>query len=103
MTTTAYLAGRQTYKRPQAILLSETAGTLDLITGSYVPDGVEEQSGGIYLPESPKFLILSDHNRGPIDVKLTRIEQRQRTINGKMRSIHIADKKTLTISWNILP
>jgi hypothetical protein len=32
-----------------------------------------------------------------------RIEQRQRTINGRMRSYHIADKLTMSVSWNMLP
>jgi hypothetical protein len=32
-----------------------------------------------------------------------RIEQRQRTINGRMRSYHIADKLSMSVSWNMLP
>ena len=48
-------------------------------------------------------MILSDHNRGPIDIKHNRLEQRERTINGKMRSFFIADKSVFTISWQNLP
>jgi hypothetical protein len=50
-----------------------------------------------------QFLILSDHNRAAIDINQERLEQRQRTINGRMRSYHIADKLSFTWSWNLLP
>lgn len=102
MTTSAYMAGRQKYQRPQAILFSEDQGTI--VDGKYVPQGTEVYSDAIVLPEdySP-FIILSDHNRDPIQVKINRIEQRQRTINGKMRSTHIADKLSITLSWTRLP
>jgi hypothetical protein len=50
-----------------------------------------------------QFLILSDDNRGAIDINQERLEQRQRTINGRMRSYHIADKLKFSWSWNLLP
>jgi hypothetical protein len=50
-----------------------------------------------------QFLILSDHNRGEININQERLEQRQRTINGRMRSYHIADKLSFSWSWNLLP
>jgi hypothetical protein len=46
---------------------------------------------------------LSDDNRGELQFNPTRIEQRQRTINGRMRSYHIADKLSMSVSWNNLP
>jgi hypothetical protein len=49
------------------------------------------------------FLIVSDHNRGPLDFKVERIEKRERMINGRMRSYHVADKLTVSTSWNNLP
>jgi len=49
------------------------------------------------------FLILSDHNRSEIDLGKTRIENRQRMINGRMRSFHVADKQKISVSWNMLP
>jgi hypothetical protein len=49
------------------------------------------------------FLILSDHNRAEINISPQRIEQRQRMINGSMRSYHIADKINISTSWNLLP
>jgi len=104
MATAAYLTGRRRYQRPQALLWSENAGTL--VDGLYVPTGYEI---GTDAPEGAdealldQFLILSDHNRGELQFKPTRIEQRQRTINGRMRSYHIADKLTMSLFWNNLP
>ena len=104
MATSAYLTGRRRYQRPQALLWSENAGTLS--NGVYVPTGYEV---GVDAPEGAdealldQFLILSDHNRGELQFKQNRIEQRQRTINGRMRSYHIADKLSMSLSWNLLP
>jgi hypothetical protein len=89
--TVAYMQGRQQYQRPQAIVFSNNPGTL--VDGHYIPVGVEGQD----------FIILSDDNRGPIDFTTHRIEKRERMVNGHMRSYHIADKLTLSTSWNLLP
>jgi len=107
MATLDYLAGRKKYSRPQALLFSDKPGTLVSTANGLVhvpvgyevgtnPDQIENLDDGI-------FLILSDHNRSPIDVKYNRLEQRERTINGKMRSFFIADKRTYSISWQNLP
>ena len=48
-------------------------------------------------------MILSDHNRGEMQFNPQRIEQRQRMINGRMRSYHIADKLSMSVSWSMLP
>jgi hypothetical protein len=91
MATNEYMIGRKTYQRPQAICFAET-------------EPIEE--GGMYVPEGTEFLdflILSDHNRGPIDMGVTRIGNRKRTINGRMRSYHTADKLTISTSWDKLP
>ena len=104
MATAAYLTGRRRYQRPQALLWSENAGTLS--NGVYVPTGYEVQGnfdGSTDTDLINQFLILSDHNRGELNFTPTRIEQRQRTINGRMRSYHIADKLTMSVSWNNLP
>ena len=104
MATSAYISGRKRYGRPQGILWSNNAGTLS--NGIYVPTGYEV---GSTVPEGTdvslenQFLILSDHNRGDLQFNPQRIEQRQRTINGRMRSYHIADKLSMTVSWNMLP
>jgi hypothetical protein len=104
MATAAYLTGRRRYERPQALLWSENPGTLS--NGVYLPNGFEVQ-GNFAGSTDPdlinQFIILSDHNRGELNFTPTRIEQRQRTINGRMRSYHIADKLTMSVSWNNLP
>jgi hypothetical protein len=103
MATAAYLSGRRRYQRPQAMLWSNNAGTLS--NGIYVPTGYEvgTDAPGATTSEIDQFLIISDHNRQPIEFKPTRIEKRERTINGRMRSYHIADKMTITTSWDNLP
>jgi hypothetical protein len=111
MATSGYINGRKKYGqkegiitrgRPQAILWSDNPGTL--VNGLYVPTGQEIgadstlTAGGIN-----QFLILSDHNRQEMSFEQERIEKRQRTINGRMRSYHVADKLTFSTSWNDLP
>jgi hypothetical protein len=50
-----------------------------------------------------EFIVLSDDNRDPIDFQPFRIERRERMINGRMRSYHIADKLNISTSWTMLP
>jgi hypothetical protein len=104
MTSKDYMQGRRTYKRPQAMLWSENSGTL--VDGLYVPTGLEiNADAGDQTNEDlfNQFLILSDDNRAPLEFKPLRIETRKRMANGRMRSYHIADKLTLTTSWDMLP
>ena len=103
MATTAYMSGRRRYQRPQAMLWSNNAGTV--LNGAYVPTGYEvgTDAPDATVSEVDQFLIISDHNRQPIEFKPTRIEKRERTINGRMRSYHIADKMTISTSWDNLP
>jgi hypothetical protein len=91
MATANYLSGRNKYGRPQALLFANNAGVLD--NGFYTPEGTEFED----------FLILSDHNRDPIQFKSNRIENKVRTVNGRMRSYHIADKLNISTSWKNLP
>ena len=101
MATSAYLTGRRRYTRPQGILRANNSGTLS--NGLYVPNGIEVGASTASTTLLDEFIILSDHNRGEMDFNNQRIEQRQRTINGRMRSYHIADKLTMSVSWNMLP
>ena len=98
-----YLAGRKKYSRPQGMLWADNAGTLSTneATGKsyYVPTGNEINAAS----GSGDFLILSDDNRSPIEFSQQRIENRRRTVNGRMRSYHIADKLQIAISWDMLP
>jgi hypothetical protein len=112
MTTYSYLDARQKYSRPQAILWSKNAGRVDIDNGNkVVPYGYEINaatgagSGVTITTQDPinAFMILPDHNRSAIDVQMERLEQRQRMVNGRMRSFHIADKKKISFSWDMLP
>jgi hypothetical protein len=104
MATSAYITGRRRYQRPQAVLWSDNPGTLS--NGLYVPNGYEvgaDVPNGTDPDLIDQFLILSDDNRGAIDINQERLEQRQRTINGRMRSYHIADKLNFSWSWSLIP
>jgi hypothetical protein len=104
MATSGYLTGRKRYQRPQAVLWSDNPGTL--VNGLYVPNGYEvgaNAPGDADASLIDQFLILSDHNRGEISFQNERLEQRQRTVNGRMRSYHIADKINISWSWSMLP
>lgn len=98
MAGSSYILGRKTYARPQGLLFSNSPGTIN--NGIYVPDNYEV---GNSSSNSGDFLILSDHNRSPIDVSMLRIENRQRMINGRMRSYWVADKRQISVSWQMLP
>jgi hypothetical protein len=101
MASSNYMSGRKKYTngRPQAMLWADNPGTIS--NGFYVPLGSE--LNGEQVAEPGNFIILSDHNREPIDFKFERIETRERMINGRMRSYHIADKKTISVNWTMLP
>ena len=104
MATSGYIAGRKRYQRPQGVLWSNNAGTLS--NGLYVPTGYEIGADiGAETNASliDQFLVLSDHNRSEINFSPKRLEQRQRTINGRMRSYHVADKLDISWSWDNLP
>lgn len=110
MATSRYLygvdsnTGRKKYQRPQAILFSENPATI--ANGNYVPSGYEigsDTSSVIDGNPQKSFLILSDDNRSALDFGSIRIEKRERMVNGRMRSYHIADKLTLSVNWKMLP
>ena len=102
ITNQTYLNNRQLYSRPQAMLWSDNSGVT--YNGQYyaIPSGYE-YNADIPEGEAASFLVLSDHNRAPIDVTIERIEKRRRMVNGRMRSFHIADKKSVALSWSMLP
>ena len=109
MATSQYIRGRWALtglrKRPQAILWSDNFGTVD--TTSYTdPNTGASASLKLAVPtgtEYTNFLILSDHNRSELNFSANRIENRQRMINGTMRSYHVADKMQISFSWDNLP
>lgn len=104
MTSNAYMSGRKKYQRPQGMIWSENSGTIE--NGILRPRGYEI---GAIIPEDTdlsltnQFLILSDDNRSAFDFSPNRIEVRERMINGRMRSYHVADKLNVSTSWEMLP
>ena len=104
ITNKNYLLGRKKYSRPQAMLFANNAGSI--VDGFYVPNGLEINAAtpSNATPEDlDQYMILSDDNRGEISFRQNRIEKRERTINGRMRSYHVADKLTIDVSWSNLP
>lgn len=91
MASQEYMIGRKKYFRPQGLLLANNPGYIS--EGFRIPEGDEFKD----------FIILSDDNRQPINISGERIEKRQRTVNGRMRSYHIADKVVISTSWINLP
>lgn len=91
MVDSVYALNRRKYLRPQAMLFSDNPGYIS--NDFLVPDGTEFQN----------FIVLSDDNRGAINMSYDRIESRVRTVNGRMRSYHVADKLKIDVSWDMLP
>ena len=54
------------------------------------------KSGGVYNK-------VSEHNRSEFTISPQRIEKVQRMSNGSLRKFWIADKKTFSVSWDMLP
>ena len=46
---------------------------------------------------------ITEHNRSPIALDVQRFEQTSRMANGSLRKLFIADKKSLSTSWSMLP
>lgn len=113
MSNVNYIQGRKRFARPQGMMWSENPGTLQVVDEGtenekiyYLPSGFEiGQATDVEADPNliDQFLILSDDNRSSLDMATTRIEKRERMINGRMRSYHIADKLTLSTSWQLLP
>jgi hypothetical protein len=92
MVSSAYLNARKKWNRPQAVIFSNNSGGFDANNFPII-EGVERED----------FIILSDHNRSEISFKANRLENRKRMVNGHMRSYHIADKMSVSFSYNLIP
>lgn len=56
----------------------------------------------------PRLLVMngisiSDHNRAELSTDVERIETSKRMANGTMRKYVVADKRTFSTSWSMLP
>ena len=99
-----YMQGRKKYHRPSGMLWSENSGTLQ--NGLYIPYGYEVGVDPADVENQTlidQFLLITDDNRKPIEFSEERIEKRERMINGRMRSYHIADKITISTGWDMIP
>lgn len=52
---------------------------------------------------TPTWTKLSEHNRAPVGADTQRFEKTQRMSNGQLRKIFIADKRTLSTNWTMIP
>lgn len=48
-------------------------------------------------------LMVTDHNRTDLSMEVERIETSRRMANGTMRKYWVADKRTFSTSWSMLP
>lgn len=105
MATNAYMTNRKKYSRPQAMLWANNPGSS--VGGLYIPSGFEvgqtKPTDATSEELLNEFLILSDDNRSPLQFNSLRIEKKERMINGRLRSYHVADKLELSTSWSLLP
>lgn len=53
--------------------------------------------------DTPVWQKLTEHNRSQITLDNNRIEKTQRMSNGTLRKLFVADKKTFSTSWTMLP
>jgi hypothetical protein len=100
----AYMLGRKKWSRPQAMVWCDMYTVNE--NGKLLPTGNEVGSDVLNSSTAnlnELFIVVSDHNRSPINITNQRIEQRQRMANGTMRSFFIADKLTIDTSWTMLP
>lgn len=75
---------------------------------TYLPRGsaIQVYARDLYadpLDTTKSWIKLSEHNRSEISMDTDRIQQSQRMSNGSLRKFFVADKKTFSVSWNMLP
>lgn len=81
------------WSRPALMILSESQ-----------PSEVDGATGVWNLGVADtNFIYLTDDSRSPLNVSIQRIEYKKRMINGRMRTYHVADKKSFAVSWRDLP
>lgn len=84
---------QRVWYRPALIIFTESQPTV-----------VNSASGQYDLGTAgTNYLYLTDDNRSELQVSIERLEFKKRMINGRMRSYHVADKKSFSVSWKDLP
>ena len=65
---------------------------------------IEATDVGASPPGTTKtFNKVTEHNRSDLGISIERIEQVTRTSNGTLRKNYIADKRSFSASWTMLP
>ena len=73
-------------------------------TGALTTAGQTPAAGSTFWETSTdRWTKLSEHNRQPLSLEHNRIEKSQRMSNGTLRKFFIADKKSFSTSWEMLP
>lgn len=54
-------------------------------------------------PGAATWHDISEHNRSELSVSIERIEKTHRTVNGSLRKWWVADKRSWSTSWDMLP
>lgn len=107
MVDATFMRNRKKYFRPQGLLFSNNPGIVAPHSsgGYYSPEGYEFGSYNLTTEEyvEPDWMVLTDDNRKEISLNFDRIEQRKRMINGRMRSVYVADKLKLSCAWDMIP
>lgn len=57
----------------------------------------------IEIQSSGTWYKLTEHNRQSVNINVERIESSKRMANGTLRKYHVADKRTFSTSWSMLP
>ena len=84
----------RTWYRPTMVIFTNAAPT-----ASVASVGVWD----IGSTAGTDYLFLTDDNRSELSVSTERIEYRKRMVNGRMRSYHVADKRSFSLNWTDLP
>lgn len=50
-----------------------------------------------------EVLVPTEHNRSELSVDVERIESSDRMANGRLRKYHVTDKRSWSVSWDMLP
>lgn len=86
------------FSYPGAAANSSTAGGQDY--------NATVATRNILLPadkDTLKFRRVSEHNRSEFGIGNNRLKQSARMANGTLREFIVADKKTFSVSWSMLP
>lgn len=84
---------QRAWYRPALMIFTEAEPTpIDSVLGQYNLGTADTN-----------YIYLTDDSRSELSISVDRIEYKKRMINGRMRSYHVADKKSFSVNWKDLP